>query len=239
MPVSAKNANGMSFFPKSAGIAITSDATETAITALNGTRSLLTRLKMAHPGIPRSRENAYQVREALVSPAAPQKNWPTVAISTINFAAQGSSALLKIPNTAPPESLTAATSVAANRKARRTNHPITADQNTERQTPCAAAVAAPRVSSAVCAEASYPVWVYIASRKPTGRTRNQNPRPPVSPPSVPVSLNRSPKTKPKSWWSSGTKTSSAMITATPSRCQPTEMLFISARIRSAKMFTTV
>ena len=30
-----------------------------------------------------------------------------------------------------------------------------------------------------------------------------------------------------------------MITATPSRCQPTEMLFISARNRSAKMFTSV
>ena len=30
-----------------------------------------------------------------------------------------------------------------------------------------------------------------------------------------------------------------MITATPSRCQPTEMLLISARKRSAKMFTTV
>ena len=30
-----------------------------------------------------------------------------------------------------------------------------------------------------------------------------------------------------------------MTTATPRRCQPTEMLFISARTRSAKMFTTV
>ena len=30
-----------------------------------------------------------------------------------------------------------------------------------------------------------------------------------------------------------------MITATPSTCHPTEMLFISARIRSAKMFTSV
>src|SRR5688500_7377635 len=132
----------MSFLPNSAGIAITRDATETAITALNGTRSRLTRPKIDHPGMPRSRENAYQVRDALVSPAAPQKNWPMVAISTIIFAAHGSSAELKMPNTAPPESLTAATSVAAKRKASSTNQPITADQKIERQTPFAAAVAA-------------------------------------------------------------------------------------------------
>ena len=80
IPVIAKNANGMSFLPNSAGIAITSEKNETAITALNGTLSRLTRRKIAQPGIPRSRENAYQVREALVRPAAPQKICPTVAI---------------------------------------------------------------------------------------------------------------------------------------------------------------
>src|SRR6188472_3134522 len=132
----------MSFLPNSAGIAITSDATDTAITALNGTRSRLTRRNTAHPGMPRSRENAYQVREALVSPAAPQKNWPTVAIRTTSFAAHGSSALLKIPKTAPAASFTAATSFAANRNASSTNQLITADQNTERQTPWAAVFAA-------------------------------------------------------------------------------------------------
>src|SRR5216110_3323099 len=99
MPVSAKKAKGMLFFPNSAGIAITSEATDTAITALNGTLSRLTRRKTPQPGIPRSRENAYHVREALVSPAAPQKNWPTVAIRTTSFAAQGSSELLKIEMT--------------------------------------------------------------------------------------------------------------------------------------------
>ena len=74
IPVSAKNANGMSFLPNSAGIEMISENTETAITALNGTRSRLTRRKRFQPGIARSRENAYQVREALVRPAAPQKN---------------------------------------------------------------------------------------------------------------------------------------------------------------------
>src|SRR5215207_2249306 len=109
---------------------------------------------MPHPGIARSRENAYQVREALVRPAAPQKNCPIVAISTTSFAAHESSAELKIPNTAPPESLTAATSLAAKRKPSSTSQPITADQKTDRHTPCAALTAAPLVSSAVCAEAS-------------------------------------------------------------------------------------
>jgi hypothetical protein len=73
MPVSAKNANGMLFSPKSAGMAMMAENTATAITALNGTLSRLTRLKIAQPGIPRSRENAYHVRDALVRPAAPQK----------------------------------------------------------------------------------------------------------------------------------------------------------------------
>src|SRR5881275_3272814 len=114
-----------------------SEATETASTANSGTRWALTRRNRFQPGMPRSRENAYQVREALVRPAAPQKNWPTVAISTTSFAAHGSSALLKIPKTAPAESLTALTSVAAKRKASSTNQPISADQKTERHTPWA------------------------------------------------------------------------------------------------------
>ena len=154
IPVSAKNANGMLFLPNRAGIAMTSEATETAITALNGTLSLFTRRKIAQPGIPRSRENAYQVREALVRPGRPAESWPIVAMMRIIFAAQESSALVKIAPTNPAPSLTASTSVAANRNASRTNHPITADKKTERHTPCAAVIAAPCVSSAVCAEAS-------------------------------------------------------------------------------------
>ena len=35
----------------------------------------------------RSRENAYQVREALVRPAMPQNSWPTVAMMIVSFAA--------------------------------------------------------------------------------------------------------------------------------------------------------
>jgi hypothetical protein len=108
----------------------------------------------AQPGIPRSRENAYQVREALVRPAVTQKICPITAIRITSFAAHVSRALVKIACTAPAASLTAATSLAAKRNASSTNQPIRAEKKTERHTPWAAAIAALWVSSEVCAEAS-------------------------------------------------------------------------------------
>src|SRR5919198_5524016 len=149
MPVIAKKANGMFFDPQRAGIVISKEKNDTAITAYSGTLSRLTRRNSGQPGIARSRENAYQVRDALVRPAVTQKSCPIVAIRITIFAAHGSSALVKIAPTNPAPSLIALTSVAANKKARITNQPITAEKNTERHTPCAAAFAAPRVSSAV------------------------------------------------------------------------------------------
>jgi len=104
--------------------------------------------------MPRSRENAYQVREALVRPAITQKIWPMVAISNTAFAAAELRALVMIGIEPPPPSVIPAVSFAANNSASSTNQPIRADQKTARQTPWAAAMAAPRVSSAVCAEAS-------------------------------------------------------------------------------------
>src|SRR5215475_7390196 len=87
--VIAKYAHGMpTLFPQYAGIVIRSAAIETATTALNGTRRLVSRRNSHQPGIPRSRENAYQVRDALVKPAAPQKSWPTVAMISTIFAPQ-------------------------------------------------------------------------------------------------------------------------------------------------------
>src|SRR3954453_16325966 len=151
MPVSAKNANGMSFLPNSAGMAMISEAIETAITALNGTRSRLIRRKIAQPGIPRSREDADQVREALGRPAAPQNSCPTVAIRITSFAAHESRALVKIAPTKPAWLLTAPTWTAANRKASSRTHPISAEKKIDRQTPWAAALAALVVSSAVWA----------------------------------------------------------------------------------------
>ena len=92
------------------------ETTETAITELNGTFWRLTRRKIVHPGIARSRENAYQVREALVRPAAPQNSWPTVAMMKTSFAAHESSASVKIAPTKPAASVTTAASGTANRK---------------------------------------------------------------------------------------------------------------------------
>ncbi len=83
-----------------------------------------------------------------------QKIWPMVAISSTAFAAEEVNAVVMIGIEPPPPSVTAVVSLAANSSASSTNQPITADQNTARQTPWAAAMAAPRVSSAVWAEAS-------------------------------------------------------------------------------------
>src|SRR3954470_22132904 len=117
----------MLFFPNRAGMEMIREKTATAITPLNGTLSRFTRRKIAQPGIARSRENAYQVREALVRHAVPQNSWPMVAIRTTSFAAHGSIELVKIEPTKPAPSLTAATSLAANRKASRRIHPMIAE----------------------------------------------------------------------------------------------------------------
>jgi hypothetical protein len=81
--------------------------------------------------------------------------------------------------------------------------------------------------------------VYIASRKPTGRTNSQKPIDEFELSNAPLLLNRSVKTKSALWCVSGTKTRRPITTATPSTCQPTEMLFILASARSPKMFTSV
>jgi hypothetical protein len=94
------------------------------------------------------------MREQLVTQAMPQNSWPIVAISTTALLAVGVSALLKTASEEPRPSLTASTSEAANVIASSTNQPIRPDQKTERQTPLAAAIDAPLVSSERCAEAS-------------------------------------------------------------------------------------
>src|SRR3954451_16216593 len=134
------------------------------------------------------------MREALVTHDMPQKNCPTVASRITNFAVALESALSMIAIDEPPPSLTAFRSVAANVSASSTNQPNTPDQKTERQTPLAAPSAAPRVSSEMCADASYPVCVYIVSRNPCVSTRSQN-QPPTEPPRKPELLSLCVKTK--------------------------------------------
>src|SRR5215212_8215231 len=103
------------------------------------------------------------MRDALVTHDMPQKNWPTVASRITNLAPELDSALSMIAIDEPPPASTAFVSVAANVSAKRTNQPNTPDQKTERHTPFAAPSAAPRVSSEMCADASYPVCVYIVN----------------------------------------------------------------------------
>src|SRR3954469_18392541 len=145
------------------------------------------------------------MRDALVTHDMPQKNWPTVASRITNFAFALESADVMIEIDVPPPSLTALRSVAANVIASSTNQPITPDQNTDRQTPCAAPSAAPRVSSEMCADASYPVCVYIVSRNPWVRMNNQN-QPPTDPFIHPELFCLCPNTKLADWWLSGPRT---------------------------------
>src|SRR5262249_27907076 len=146
--------------PLSAGSVRISASTATAITALNGIRFWLTRLQSRQPGTAPSRLNAYIIRDALVMQLMPQNSWPQTAMISTNLTQPRSIAFSNTANRVPPPSETLSTSAAANVIASSTTQPISADQNTDPQTPFAAAFAAPCVSSEMCAEASKPVIVY-------------------------------------------------------------------------------
>src|SRR3954466_4756376 len=98
------------------------------------------------------------MREQDVTQAMPQNSWPTVAMSTTTFCQLSGSEVANTASELPAPLLIPATSVAANVMASSTIQPPTPDQKTARQTPWAAALAAPWVSSEMCAGASYPVW---------------------------------------------------------------------------------
>src|SRR5947209_18795569 len=100
---------------------------ETASTAYKGTRRALTRLNNPQPGMPRSRENAYQVREALVRPAAPQNSWPTVQMISTNFAAHELRPVSITGIEPPPNLVIAPTLVAVNSSASSTAQPAIAE----------------------------------------------------------------------------------------------------------------
>src|SRR3954454_6468832 len=97
--------------------------TATASTEYTGTRRLSTLLHSRQPGIARSRENAYHVRDALVSPAMPQKIWPIVAMRMTSSAHPELIALVKTEIDVPPASLIAFVSEAANVIAMSTSQP--------------------------------------------------------------------------------------------------------------------
>src|SRR3954468_6929094 len=123
----ALNAHGTpAAFPPSAGSVMISAQTATASTEYSGTRRLSTALQSRQPGIARSREKAYQVRDALVRPAIPQKIWPIVAMKITASAQPELIALVITEIDVPPASLIAFVSLAANVSASSTNHPNSA-----------------------------------------------------------------------------------------------------------------
>src|SRR6266511_2369898 len=100
----AKNAHGKpAAVPHSAGIVTMTQQTVIASTDMAGTRWRVSRTQVRQPGMARSRENAYQVRDALVRPAMPQKIWPTVEIRMTVSAQPELMALVKTAIELPPD----------------------------------------------------------------------------------------------------------------------------------------
>src|SRR5947209_6952568 len=104
-----------------------SAAIDTASTAYRGTRCAFRRRNRAHPGIPRSRENAYHVRDALVRPAAPQNSCPTVQMISTNFAAQEVRPFSITGIDPPPALVIASPLLIENNKASNTAQPAIAE----------------------------------------------------------------------------------------------------------------
>ncbi len=142
------------------------------------------------------------------------------------FSAHESSALLKIASDEPAPSLTAC-HVGRGERDRQQHEP--ADERRPEDGPPDAlrrcCSRPPRVSSEVCAEASNPVIVYFVSRKPIGRTRNQKP---MRGPREAGVVDALAEDEVRALVVSGTNTSIPMITATPTTCTPTDMLFRTA-----------
>jgi hypothetical protein len=93
----AKNATGMpASVPQSAGMVMISASAHEPSTAPTGTCFAFTRLKNCQPGTARSRENAKNVREQLVTHAMPQKTCPRNEIRITVSAQPSDIALVKI-----------------------------------------------------------------------------------------------------------------------------------------------
>src|SRR5215212_12115742 len=101
-----------------------SAAAATNSTAPTGTRLWLSFVHMRQPGIARSRENAYVMRDALVTQAMPQNSWPMHEIRMTISAAVDESDCSKIASDVPPASVTALGSSTANVIASSTIQPI-------------------------------------------------------------------------------------------------------------------
>src|ERR671936_2989243 len=157
---------------QSVGIINANESTQIAATVLIGTRSAFeTRRQIWCPGTARSRENANIIRDAEVTDAIVQKHCATTAMKSRN-----SAHLLPIDPSQidwtmkrPVSSGPFADGIANVTATSRTKPKIT-DTTTDMTMPQAAPIEAWRVSSLMCAEASYPVIVYCAIRRPVANT---------------------------------------------------------------------
>src|SRR6516162_2990348 len=113
--------------PKYAGIVMIRAAIAEASTAYSGTSLRFRRRNTHQPGMPRSRENAYHVREQLVRPAAPQNSWPTVQMMSTAFAAAVVSEVSITGIDPPSAAVIFCTFVAAKSRASRTAQPAIAE----------------------------------------------------------------------------------------------------------------
>src|SRR5688500_11301157 len=139
-----------------------------------GIRFFATRRQSEWPGTARSREKANIIREADVTEAVRQKNCATTQMNRSASAQRWLIDSAQIQGTTVPM-FSSAPSVLGIAKvtASRRIQPKMTDATTDVHMPVAAMREARFVSSAVCADASKPVIVYCASRRPRPQT-NQN-----------------------------------------------------------------
>jgi hypothetical protein len=116
-------------------------------------------------------------------------------------------------------------------------NPKKTETTTDMIIPQAAPSDALRVSSLMCAEASNPVIVYCAIRRPVPKTYQKAMLPqPV--PEKPELLIVSVKTNPNDWWCSGTTIRIATTTSTPTMCHHAENVLMRAVIGTPNRFTS-
>src|SRR5437588_9807883 len=147
-----------------------------ATTALTGTRCrrLTLRKNVRPPGTAPSRENANIILDAAVTDAVPQKNCATQTITRRNSAHLLPSDVCQMYLTSnAPAPIVPFTSGTANVTATSRMKPKITDITTDMTTPHAAAREALRVSSLMCADASYPVYVYCAISRPSPKTNQK------------------------------------------------------------------
>src|SRR6202171_4069425 len=136
--------------------------------ALAGVRYfLLTTCSHFEPGSAPSRLKANSIREFEVIELRPQKAWAITKPANNMRPPVEPKAFLTMSSTGLVLAAVAFRSGIASVRASRLKKPKTNDQKTEFTIPQGARFAGFTVSSVTCAEASYPVNVHCASRRPT------------------------------------------------------------------------